>query len=63
MRIRITRTWEVAGFPSARLRAGDMLEMPARVAVYFFAMGCAVRDDGLESRSPTVTHDELGAGL
>ena len=67
VRIRITRAWDVAGFPLAKLDEGETLEMPARVAIYFLAMRCAQCDERADQpgrRSPVMPrHHELGASM
>jgi hypothetical protein len=42
MRVRITRPWQVHGFPEAKLEPGEVFDVSAALAIYLFAMHCAV---------------------
>jgi hypothetical protein len=41
MRVRITRRWYLKQWPVAHLEAGQLFTVPAKIAIYLFALGCA----------------------
>lgn len=41
MRVRISRTWQAAGWSLARFEAGQLFKVRPRLAIYLLALHCA----------------------
>jgi hypothetical protein len=43
MRIRVSREWQVAALPEAKLQLGQVFDVPSRLALYLGALHCIER--------------------